>query len=215
MTKCRHCNGPIVKTSTKGRPRIYCSAECKEAFFVAKDKADRAAKRQGRRCPVCGSPVTVPTLKARCCSKACSVTYGNQQRQAERRGAWEASDPKCARCGVSIAHRRRGSVFCSAECKIATHANTWMKNSPHYMRQYLYGITKDEYEAMLASQDGRCAICRADEPGGKGGWHVDHCHNTKVIRGLLCHHCNIGVGQFKDDPARLRAAADYLERTPP
>jgi len=87
-----------------------------------------------------------------------------------------------------------------------------MKKSPHYMRQYLYGITKDEYEAMLAGQDGRCAICRVDTPGGKGGWHVDHDHDTKVIRGLLCHHCNIGVGQFKDDPEILRAAADYLER---
>jgi len=81
------------------------------------------------------------------------------------------------------------------------------------MRQHLYGITPEQFEAMLAGQDGRCAICRTDEPGGKGGWHVDHCHDSKVIRGLLCHCCNIGVGQFKDDPTRLRAAADYIERS--
>lgn len=115
---------------------------------------------------------------------------------------------------MSIAHRRRGSVFCSEDCKQKTHANTWMKNSPHYMRQYLYGITKDEYEAMLAGQDGRCAICRTTEPKGKGGWHVDHCHDSGKIRGLLCHFCNFVLGNAKDNPEILRAAADYLERPP-
>ena len=83
---------------------------------------------------------------------------------------------------------------------------------PGYMRQYLYGITPEQFAERLESQGGRCAICRTDTPGGKGGWHVDHDHVTGVIRGLLCHRCNLMLGNAADDPARLRAAVAYLER---
>jgi hypothetical protein len=86
----------------------------------------------------------------------------------------------------------------------------WRERAPGYMRQYLYGLTPEAYAALLETQDARCAICRTDTPGGKGGWHVDHNHATGLVRGLLCTNCNQGLGQFADDPDRLRAAADYL-----
>lgn len=79
-------------------------------------------------------------------------------------------------------------------------------------RLRLYGVTADEFRALLDAQSGRCAICETDDPGGKGNWHVDHCHATGAIRGLLCHHCNLLLGNARDEPTRLRAAADYLER---
>ena len=78
-----------------------------------------------------------------------------------------------------------------------------------------YGITMDDFDAMLEAQDGRCAICPATRPGGRGAWHVDHCHDTGIVRGLLCSNCNRGMGLLGDDPATLRAAADYLERPRP
>ncbi len=79
----------------------------------------------------------------------------------------------------------------------------------HYARKF--GITVEDYERMLAAQAGRCAICNSTEPGGRGVFHVDHDHATGTVRGLLCTNCNAGLGQFKDDPALLRAAANYLE----
>lgn len=76
------------------------------------------------------------------------------------------------------------------------------------MRQ-VYGITVEQYEEMLARQDGGCAICGATP--GLRSLAIDHDHETYVVRGLLCGSCNNGVGRFQDSPVLLRRAADYLE----
>ena len=88
----------------------------------------------------------------------------------------------------------------------------WNDNNHEYFLMYRYGITKVDYDRMLADQGGRCAVCGVDKPGGKAKvWCVDHCHDSNDVRGLLCGPCNRGLGQFKDDPQRLRDAANYLE----
>jgi hypothetical protein len=69
-----------------------------------------------------------------------------------------------------------------------------------------YGLEPEEWDAMLIAQSGRCDIC--NEPMRNP--QTDHCHNTGVVRGLLCINCNTGLGRFKDDPSLLRAALDYL-----
>lgn len=74
-----------------------------------------------------------------------------------------------------------------------------------------YGMTIEEYRRRVAAQDGRCAIC-GDEPDDGKRLHVDHSHDTGVVRDLLCRWCNYALGNAKDDPARLRAMADYLDR---
>ena len=79
-----------------------------------------------------------------------------------------------------------------------------------YLEQ-AYGITSEEYDEMFAQQGGRCAVCRSDDPVRY--WTVDHDHLTGTVRGILCWHCNIGLGHFRDDIANLIAAADYLVRT--
>jgi hypothetical protein len=80
--------------------------------------------------------------------------------------------------------------------------------------RYKYGIGCDEYDRRLIEQDGRCAICRGIKTYCSVGdfFSVDHDHSTGDVRGLLCGHCNRGLGMMSDDPVRLRAAADYLER---
>jgi hypothetical protein len=74
-----------------------------------------------------------------------------------------------------------------------------------------YGISPAEYDALLAKQDGACAICRRRS---KGRLCVDHCHVTGMIRGLLCNECNGALGYLKDDQASLVAALAYLGALP-
>lgn len=78
-----------------------------------------------------------------------------------------------------------------------------------------------DFDAQLAAQDGVCAICGTDSPGGRGRWRIDHDHRCcenktgktcgRCTRGLLCDLCNTGAGRFRDDPALLRKAAEYIE----
>ena len=87
------------------------------------------------------------------------------------------------------------------------------ERAPLYLRQYLYGVTPEQYNAMFAAQDGRCAICRSDQWVGKNNTpHVDHCHETGRVRGLLCGPCNNGLGNFRDQPDLLETAAAYLRQ---
>lgn len=71
-----------------------------------------------------------------------------------------------------------------------------------------YGITFEQYDAMFANQNGVCAICGS--AGGKKKLHVDHCHTTGKIRGLLCINCNHGLGHFKDNEKLMLEAIKYL-----
>ena len=78
----------------------------------------------------------------------------------------------------------------------------------------LYGITLEQWEALFADQDNKCATCGATENRGHKNWHTDHCHRTGQIRGILCGACNHVLGRVNDDPAILRALAVYLEGPP-
>lgn len=73
-----------------------------------------------------------------------------------------------------------------------------------------FGITAKQYDEMLSSQSGQCALCETSTPGGKGVFHVDHCHHTGSVRKLLCHSCNTGLGLFKDNADVLIKAAAYI-----
>lgn len=82
-----------------------------------------------------------------------------------------------------------------------------------YQLLHKFRLTRKQYDELLMSQRGLCAICGSRLPAsnGKTRFCVDHDHYTGKIRGLLCNSCNLGIGYFKDDVAMLRQAIEYLE----
>ena len=72
-----------------------------------------------------------------------------------------------------------------------------------------FGMSADDVDAMLLAQGGGCAIC-GKRPEREASLHVDHCHDTGRVRGIICLNCNQGLGQFGDDPDLLERAAAYL-----
>jgi 5-methylcytosine-specific restriction endonuclease McrA len=72
-----------------------------------------------------------------------------------------------------------------------------------------FGITLEDFEAMLAAQGGGCAICGRPAPEGTS-LHVDHDHETGVVRGLLCFTCNGALGMLTENEDHLLRAADYV-----
>lgn len=98
--------------------------------------------------------------------------------------------------------------------KRIAYTKQYNRDNPRLRLKYRiqqFGLTLEQYDTMLETQKYCCCICKTSEPG-KHNWHVDHNHTTGKVRGLLCSPCNTGLGHFGDDPTRLRAAADYLER---
>ena len=76
-------------------------------------------------------------------------------------------------------------------------------------------MTLEQFHWLEAQQDYKCAICGTSEPMGTYNvWHVDHCHDTGRVRGILCFKCNMGLGKFDDSPLLLRLAIEYLLREP-
>ena len=74
----------------------------------------------------------------------------------------------------------------------------------HFTR---YGLTFNQYMDMRALQNDCCKIC-----GLKSAWlNIDHCHKSGKVRGLLCHNCNVGLGNFKDNTTFMQNAIHYLQ----
>lgn len=114
--------------------------------------------------------------------------------------------------------RRRAAYAADAAIrkrKVDENRQWRLRNPEAHFAQRLkpYGITPDEYRAILEIQGGGCDICGRTTARGRGRFHIDHCHETNTVRGILCSDCNLGLGKFEDDPERLEHAAVYLRTT--
>src|ERR1035437_4266456 len=82
-----------------------------------------------------------------------------------------------------------------------------------FRRKRRYGLTNQEFDALLAAQGGSCALCheqlKLDKPKT---FHIAHCHKTKKVRGILCARCNLGLGRFGDSIEQLEDAIAYLKK---
>jgi hypothetical protein len=83
--------------------------------------------------------------------------------------------------------------------KLSKSGATWRKNNKKkvadFWRKSKYGITPEQYDAMVLSQEGRCGICEC--PLTETGTHLDHSHVTGKVRGILCNRCNVGLGYYE------------------
>ena len=126
--------------------------------------------------------------------------------------ARRVSDYSCTECSQEASAR-----YLSRNTeKHRERTREWRKANPEAWAEIkrradlkmLYGLSTKEFKAMLEQQGNACAICQ--EPF-KSTPHVDHCHTTGKVRGLLCGSCNTGIGLLGDDPLRLERAVAYLK----
>jgi hypothetical protein len=127
-----------------------------------------------------------------------------------------------ARILCNVAARRRDSAYREAnKQRIKDVSDVWREANRERLREQYrkrkYGLTNAEFAALVEEQGGVCAIC-GRPPSGEGRekeLHIDHCHSSGAVRGLLCEHCNRGIGLFRDDPEILKKAAIYVGRDHP
>lgn len=113
------------------------------------------------------------------------------------KGFKDGLDTICKPCKREVSNARYAAR--SKEENYARHRRAMLKHE--------YGMTVEQYEKMFANQNGKCKICLDEHEV----LHVDHCHDSLAVRGLLCMNCNRSLGMMKDNPKVLRRAADYLE----
>lgn len=202
----------VIKTGPKaGRATGYCRKCDSEKRVVHKggdlEEHRRRVERKEKRCPRCQviKPIETGFYIMKTGSRAGRVSGYCRQCQAEVTAVAYGRTP-----GAYKAKRERDAAWAAenpGKTKRYTRA-AWLLNR--------YGLTIEQYEAMLEGQGGRCAACGRVETrilkGLVSRLSVDHCHATGVVRGLLCHNCNLAVGHMQDDPAVAYALAAYLER---
>lgn len=112
---------------------------------------------------------------------------------------------------------KAAAAYCSRACKDNERLASGKNRDEHLRRKY--GISSEDYDRLLAEQGGGCALCgvRPEELTTgrfRNFLHVDHCHDTGRVRGLLCPEHNLLLGKFGDSPDMFRKVLAYLEGTP-
>lgn len=139
---------------------------------------------------------------------------------------WECGCDCGNKAEIRIGNLRRGktkSCGCQQRAKGEKSPNyrhgLSNKSHPEYKRyqrecfdKCRYGLEPETKAAMIEAQNNKCAICGYQFGQKIGDMHVDHCHTTGKVRGLLCDLCNRGLGYFCDSPDNLNTAAQYLAR---
>ena len=86
------------------------------------------------------------------------------------------------------------------------------RKSEHTRRLKRYGLTSDQYKNLLSQQNNKCKICNNELVVGRST-HVDHCHTTGIVRGILCNYCNLVLGNARDNIFILEQAIIYLKES--
>lgn len=139
--------------------------------------------------------------------KSCGVPQSEMRAKPENYPQGYFKDKPCKSCGTIFKPQAPSHLYCSQECKDEGWSDGYLKST--------YGITQKQYRIMEENQKGKCKICGSDGFLMRD-WHfkklvVDHDHKTGIVRGLLCHNCNRGIGLLQEDVTILKNAIEYLE----
>lgn len=152
----------------------------------------------------------------------CGKSYGKRKRcySCQPGGSPRAGEDRvCKECrkGFYVPRwkinetRYRAGLYCSKACLHESLRLNGEDNSRWARRIFTaYGLSVAEFQAMEARQNGLCAICSGLPNGPGTRLHVDHCHETNKVRGLLCAKCNTAIGLLNEDAALFAAATHYL-----
>jgi len=119
----------------------------------------------------------------------------------------EVLNKKCTRCKIE---KLLTKEYFPLHNKTKSGFDSWCKEC---RSSYRSETRRGAYRSMISDKALKeiietvkeCVICGSEEE-----LVVDHCHKTNTIRGMLCNHCNKGLGHFRDDPDLLEFARIYL-----
>lgn len=178
--------------------RRYCSKKCKEQAakyrveFNQQEKQKRIEKESKNDTKLCN-----------CCKQIKHVS------EFYRKGIYKKTKKPKYRSECKSCHSLKAATKWSEN----TEFKMQRKNIAYKYNLYKnYGITESDYLLMYENQQGVCAICFGKSTLKSGRLAVDHCHKTGKIRGLLCRHCNSGLGLFRDNAENLDRAIKYLRK---
>ncbi|WP_412074939.1 endonuclease VII domain-containing protein [Streptomyces sp. col6] len=148
-------------------------------------------------------------LQAYC--RECSAEYYRQRQEARGKSVRvkvpvPRGHKRCPQCGEVKPHdqwerNRSSSDGWASYCR---PCRAERNRAAYFQRKY--GLSPAEVDELIAAQQGVCCICLTAPAE-----HVDHCHQTGRVRGVLCFSCNAALGQLKDRPDAIRRAAAYVE----
>lgn len=225
---CQECGKPRPKGRVK-----YCGDACLGAVTQRRTRArDDTKLIPCRRCGGAKEPGTRGGKYCTECRRIMADAFEQHEHERGRRRSAAATAAKLAD-GQQVKYRRvdapEGMKWCARcqdfrlltsfplrkEGRRGSYCSPCQRAFNRERRLLLhFGLTWEEYDFLLTTQDHRCAICNGHPR--RYMLAVDHDHRTGEIRGLLCIRCNQRLlGAANDDPARLRKAADYLEAFTP
>lgn len=137
-------------------------------------------------------------------ARAAQQGKGSDEHRWKPRKSWEET-PECSNghAFAEVGWYENGEARVCRRCFAEKERKRWLRVN--------YSMTLEDFEALMVTQGLSCAICsRAFDPETLPPC-VDHSHVSGLVRGLLCHQCNLGIGHFAEETTRIRSAARYLE----
>lgn len=158
-------------------------------------------------------------MKNKKCSKCNKIK--SIKKFHKKNGRISKTNAYCKKCNSNYCkeaynkNKEKYSAASKAWAKANKEKRTNIFRNSHYKQ--VFGITLEDYNIMLVSQGGACAICKLPESvklpsGAIKSLSIDHCHNTGKIRGLLCYRHNVGIGFFDENIEYLNSAIDYIRK---